>query len=217
MLKKYSGHFLFGAVLFGPTMFGILIIMNLNGGGFSFLSHMVCSLAVDSISTRIVFGVAAWGMALLHIPFFLYWPEFIASKGSKKVGKNVFLIFGILFVVGFFLFPFIPLDPDNLRSFRVHQVVAVFFFSASIAIPLICAINILTIQGAKRIFSVFSLLWSIISMLFLIPFVILALHAPPYPGYVNLLNWIYLLVYGPWAILHALLFIGKISIVKKIV
>jgi len=178
---------------------------------------MVCSLAVDSISTRIVFGVAAWGMALLHIPFFLYWPEFIASKGSKKVGKNVFLIFGILFVVGFFLFPFIPLDPDNLRSFRVHQVVAVFFFSASIAIPLICAINILTIQGAKRIFSVFSLLWSIISMLFLIPFVILALHAPPYPGYVNLLNWIYLLVYGPWAILHALLFIGKISIVKKIV
>ncbi len=211
MKPKLAGWALLAALLYGPILFAVLIALHISGSGFSFLTHAMCSLAVGSQTYRVLFLIAAWGMALLHLPFLVQWPRIAVSLGGNKRGRVLFYLAGLLFVVGFVLFPIFTLNPGNLTSYRVHQVVASLYFPACAVIAIISWINLSTAHKPRPVFAATSILWMISSLLYTVPFVLFAAAAPPYPGWVNLLNWVFLACYAPWALVYGLALIGRID------
>ncbi|GEM_PF-5679858 len=212
MIKsKFAGWTLLSALVYGPVMFVLLIFLHLKGSGFSFMTHAMCSLAVGSSLYRVLFFITAWGMALLHIPFLLYWPTIAHSFWGNSSWRILFHIAGLLFTLGFLFFPIFTLDAQNLSSYRIHQVLAAFYFLACAGIALVPWRNLKTSGKGSALYSTVSWLWMCSSLLYIVPFVVYAPSAPPYPGWVNLLNWVFLLCYGCWALVYGLLLTGKVT------
>ena len=211
MKPKSAGWSLIAALGYGPALFILLIILHINNGGFSFTTHVMCNLAMGSALFRIVFFITTWGMALLHLPFLIGWPTFSRERGGNTKGLLLFRICGLLFTLGFLLFPIFILDEAKMVSYRIHQVIAVFYFLSCTGIALISWFNLRTEEKPKPIFGLISFLWTVASLAYVIPFAVLGPTAPPYPGWVNALNWIFLVFYGPWALLYGLALIGKID------
>jgi len=212
MIKsKFTGWTLLSALIYGPLMFALLIVLHLQETGFSFMSHAMCNLAVGSSLNRTLFLITAWGMALLHLPFLLYWPTLSRSFGGNRSWRFPFHIAGLLFTAGFLLFPIFTLDAQNLSSYRVHQVLAALYFPACAVIALVPWCNLKTTGKVRALYKEASWLWMLSSLLYIVPFVVFAPSAPPYPGWVNLLNWVFLACYGLWALVYGLLLTGKIA------
>jgi len=209
--SKFAGWSLLSALIYGPLMFALLILLHLHSTGFSFMTHAMCSLAVGSATYRTLFLITSWGMTLLHLPFLLLWPTIAHNFGGNRSWRIPFHIAGLLFTVGFLFFPIFTLDPQNLSSYRVHQVLAAFYFPACAVIAIVPWFNLKTSGKVRALFSTTSWLWMSSSLLYIVPFVVFAPSAPPYPGWVNLLNWVFLACYGLWALVYGLLLTGKIA------
>lgn len=208
MNRRLLGWSLLVALVYGPVLFALLILLHLNETGFSFSTHVVCNLAAGGTRYRLLFGFAAWGMALLHIPFLVKWPAIAVKEGGTQTGKLLFFIAGVLFVAGFLLFPVFVLDPQTLTSYRVHQVIASFYFPACAVIAIVPWINLRGGGGSKPLLTLVSWTWMVTALAFAVSFIALASTAPPYPGWVNLLQWVFLVAYGLWALVYGLTLIG---------
>jgi len=208
MKKRYAGFALIGALIYGPLLFGILIILQIKD--FSFSTYAMCSLAIDKKLYHLLFYITTWGMAILHVPFILKWPSISEDLGGNKKGKRLFYLAGIIYLIGFLLFPVFLFDPDNMISYRIHQVIASFYFPSCAIIAIIPWINLKSNKKYNSLYAVVSILWMTVSLLYFLGFVIFAKSAPPYPGWINIINWLFLVLYGPWALIYGVLIIRKV-------